>query len=290
MNVYESGVILKKFSLIANTPNEKSTQVLNELICTIAENGSCALCLDSLAPFIKPNNAACVSFVKKESELFENTDIVIVAGGDGSLMHAAVKAAKNKIPVIGINTGHIGYLAELDPDEAALVARIAKGEYTLEERTLLEIECGGRIYECLNDIVISRTFDTKIVSLKVSSQGYSIGNYRCDGLIFSTPTGSTAYSLSSGGPVVDPALDCICFTPVSPHSLLTRPTVFSPDSLFEIENTSNKAALIFADGQNAGNLEVGEKVKIRRSDRMAYFVKLKEGSFYNKLKTKLSEE
>jgi NAD+ kinase len=216
-------------------------------------------------------------------------DVVFVLGGDGSIIRAAERAAEFGSPVLGVNYGHLGYLAEMDRLDFLLIDRVLAGEYTVEKRMMLDVSFKEGSGRALNDLVVSRTGTAGVVEIEVYCNDRIVGNYRCDGMIVATPTGSTAYSLSAGGSVVDPALDCFCLTPVCAHSFTARPLIFSANSVLRIKNTDRlrRSMLCALDGSREQILEGGAELVVSKSPRTARFVRLTDKGFYDTLRTKM---
>lgn len=233
-------------------------------------------------------------------EVFYDPDMIIVLGGDGSIMKAGRRAAIVGVPVLGVNLGRLGFLAELCPDDVEGLKRVLNHDYRSEKRMLLEadvikngVENKG-ISLAINDVVISHVKASHLLEIEVYCNGSSLGRYRSDGFIVSTPTGSTAYSLSAGGPILSPVLDGFCLTPICPHSLLSRPIIVPGDSEIEIKYIApdNSSAHLTVDGIDAAVLMTGDTLKVRRSDMSAEFLRLKdesEKSFYDILREKMSD-
>ena len=218
-----------------------------------------------------------------------DADRVFVLGGDGSIIHAAERAADFASPILGVNYGHLGYLAEMDRLDFLQIDRVLSGDYTVEERMMLNVTSDEGSGRALNDLVVSRTGTAGVVEIEVYCNDRIVGNYRCDGMIVATPTGSTAYSLSAGGSVVDPALDCFCLTPVCAHSFTARPLIFSANSVLRIKNTDRlgRSMLCALDGSREQILLGGKELVVSRSPRTARFVRLAEKGFYDTLRTKM---
>ena len=176
-------------------------------------------------------------------EIYKKADLAVVLGGDGFILDAARRAAPADVPILGINLGRIGYMTELEVDEISLIEKYFSGDYRIDERAMLEVSVISSNNNAkfssfaLNDIVIANGSTARIVDLQLLEDGEVVSSYRADGLIVSTPTGSTAYSLSAGGPIIDPKLACFCATPICPHSLDSRPIVFPDTVKLQIKNT-----------------------------------------------------
>lgn len=226
----------------------------------------------------------------------KHADIIVSFGGDGTILAAAKQFLVAELPIMGVNLGRLGFLAEYTVAEldAGFVA-LAKGEYIIEERTMLEssisVEGTENLNEmvyAMNDFVIHKKDFARMMTVATTIDGVPVADYHADGLIISTPTGSTAYSLSSGGPIVVPTCSVLVLTPVSPHSLNMRPLVV-PDTV-EIVLTpgagSGTTSLV-ADGQIVSSKEEGERIIIRKSERVVKLLKRVENSYYDLLKNKL---
>lgn len=228
---------------------------------------------------------------------YDNAECVVVLGGDGTIIKAARLAASLGIPVLSINLGRIGYLAELECDQIHLIPDILSGSCTLGERMMLDAQIvrDGRIisdtFTALNDIVVSNGTVSRLVELEMVCDDCFVSGYRADGVIASTPTGSTAYSMSAGGAIVDPKLECICITPVCPHALGARPLIFNASSVIELTNISelNNSIYMTVDGRENRRLALGDAVRISKSPLTTKFMKVKHDTFYRVLHTKISE-
>ena len=237
-----------------------------------------------------------ISFCEDEP-LYNQTDLIIVLGGDGSIMKSAGRCRGHEIPVLGVNMGRVGYLAEIDPSDVDKIRGLFDGSYFIEERMMIsaQIRRNGavirRMPPAVNDCVISNGTVSHMVNIELRCDGHFISSYHSDGLIVATPTGSTAYSLSAGGPVVDPKMHCMCVTPVCSHSLISRPMVVSPDSVIEISNVSQRENNTFltVDGTQNFKLIFGDVVRITRSDQILKMVRFKEHGFYSVLNRKFAD-
>ena len=216
-------------------------------------------------------------------------DLAVVLGGDGSIMRAADAFAPKGVPILGINLGRVGYMTELEKDEIELLREYLAGRYTVEERMMLEVECGGEKGLALNDAVISNGAISKMTSLTLYCGDMKVSGYHADGLIIATPTGSTAYSMSAGGPIIDPSVGCLLVTPVCSQSLTSRPVVFSGDTVLRVVNESRGKVNVYLTLDGARNLSVpdGGEVRIRRSEISASLVRIKNDGFYGRLAKKL---
>lgn len=227
-------------------------------------------------------------------------DMLIVLGGDGSIMKAARRGAAIGTPVLGINLGRVGYLAQLPPDDEEGLLSVLEGKYNVEKRMILEINTvrNGVLQDeskvAINDVVLYHGAVSSLLEYEVLCDGSSLGVYRSDGLIISTPTGSTAYSLSAGGPVLAPNLKGICLTLLCPHSLTARPIIVPDDSKIEIKyvSPSNVPSHVALDGNEEAPINCGDSIIVKRSGLTADFISVdvkKEKSFYDILREKMSD-
>lgn len=223
--------------------------------------------------------------------IMEDCDALLAVGGDGTVICAAKLAAKLDKPLLGINAGKLGFTTGIEPEEMPLLAQLAAGEWQEEHRTMLGVTLESRQevqrFHALNDAVVSAEL-AKIIEYKMAI-GHNTGYlYRADGFLVATPTGSTAYSLSAGGPVVEPTLDCMIYTPICPHSLTDRSVVFAPDTLLQVEIPKNRSKVyLTVDGAAPVELEEGDRLTFGRAKRFARFIKLTNRYFYDILNEKL---
>ena len=226
---------------------------------------------------------------------FDRCQLLIILGGDGTILSGLDYAIENDLPILGINLGRLGFLTELETDELdeGVIDRLLTGDYAVDTRTTMMVEGWDyRKFFALNDIVITRaTSSVRILSLEYQANGAMVDCISGDGLIVATATGSTAYSLSAGGPVVQPGLECFVLTPICPHTLNARPVVVSADERITVRMLDDRGgAQAVLDGRRAIMLDREHpEITIRRSLRQARFVRLNEKNFYGLLRSKLSE-
>lgn len=229
-------------------------------------------------------------------DLYSIVDIVIAIGGDGSFIHTAKTAALHKKPVLCINAGNLAFLAGLEGNELELLEKLISGEYITDKRLLLEVtakndnECKFMGY-CLNDVSVARGKDIRLIDLDVFCDNRKINSYRADGVIISTPTGSTAYSWSAGGPVIDPNLQCIMLTPICTHSPLNRSLVFNDKSYLTVKASmaSVQGISVSTDGENSISLPSNTEINISKSEFYAEFIRIKSDEFFDILNSKLTQ-
>ncbi len=280
-----------KFFIIPNMTRENAFSVTNSLIKELLSL-NCDILMDKS---LKAHFSDCKSvFFGEQATLLNMADIVISIGGDGSFINAAKIATDHEKPLLCINAGKLAYLACLESDELSLLSQVVKGEYVTEKRMMLDVSILDKfnriIYHsnCINDAVVSRSGTIRIMKLSVSCNGAPLIDYMADGAIVSTPTGSTAYSLSAGGPVIDPCVESILLTPVCAHSVFSRSVVLGGNSSLEITHDNSGEAILSCDGQSAVVIPEGAVVSIKRSEKYSSFVKIKNDTFIDVLNKKIS--
>ncbi|MGD8496811.1 MAG: NAD(+)/NADH kinase [Gemmatimonadales bacterium] len=215
-------------------------------------------------------------------------DVILTLGGDGTLLAGARLAGPNGIPVIGCNLGDLGFLTAGPVERLEeMLERIHSGECVEEPRLALDVRCGDRSWYALNDAVVHKGGLARLLRVRVWVDGDEVGQYSADGIIVSTATGSTAYSLSAGGPILHPGLDALVATPICPHTLAIRPLVVDADSTIGIEVLRGMEGLVTVDGQAGGKLVQGERVTVRRSASDVRLLRLPDDNFFSVLRHKL---
>ena len=235
-----------KVALIPNL-SKKDAQFHTEMIIrTLCQYGAEVLLYRPMEPYF---GSLPVTVYEDFFQMIDDCNVILAIGGDGTIIHAAKHGALADKPILGINLGRMGFVAGLEKDELNFLENLVQGDYKIDERMMLEVtypENGELVTKhVVNEAVLSRGALSKIVDFTLLSGNNVIGEYRADGLILATPTGSTAYSLSAGGPVIDPAMDCILLTPVCPHSLFSRTVVFSGDRELTVEGCSQYDSDVF---------------------------------------------
>ncbi len=233
-------------------------------------------------------------------ECFENhsvlaqwCDFAVTVGGDGTIIHMAKHAALAGKPIVGVNVGRVGFAAELEPYEISELKKIITSDFSTERRMLLEVCVKKReavkTYIAVNDAVVSREGLSRIIDMEVSLNNENFCCYRGDGVLFSTPTGSTAYSLSAGGPIVDPKMSCIIMTPLCPYSLFSRSVVLSDKAelSLKVHSPDNSKGFLTIDGQESEEILDEDIITVRCSEVCLSMIHLKDKNFYRLLKEKL---
>jgi NAD+ kinase len=278
---------MKRIGVIANLQRQGAEEVLMRLVewCRKHDAPLC-LCDDMRATNVDR------ALVVPRHELTEKSDVILSMGGDGTLLATARLVGDSGVPILGINIGSLGFLTQQTPhDLEDTLKRITGDDYSIQERMVLEAAitnfAGDEKYYALNDIVIGRS-DIRMINLALYSNEDYICSYAADGLILSTPTGSTAYSLAAGGPILNPEMDAVIATPIAPHSLASRPLVFDSKEVLMLEITSDTdVAVITVDGQVSKRLKNGDRVRVKKAHYYARLVRFPENSFYHVLGSKL---
>jgi len=294
-------MILNKFDKIGILPNEKKDPLFEHtknLIDYLSDINKIIrnINLYSDENYLEKLRNPIINYAAEE-DLYKICNLFIVLGGDGTILKAAAKASLHNIPVIGINLGRIGFMSEIESDEINLLENLFTGDYEITDRMMLNVEIikddGGNIYAGagLNDAVVTNGTVAKLIEIDVACNGVMITKYRADGVIVATPTGSTGYSMSAGGPIIDPNIECFCVTPICPHSLVNRPLIFSRESVLEIINkNTNSDVYLTIDGRINIKLDRNDIVRIKKSNFTAKLISIKKHGFYDVVRAKISEK
>lgn len=231
-------------------------------------------------------------FSRLDREL-PNADVIICFGGDGTILHMAKTATRYNLPILGVNIGTMGFMAELESSELQELARLGTDDYTIDGRMMLDVSVQRDrdiiFHEsCLNDVVITKGAVARIVHLQVSCDGVEVMECGGDGLIVATPTGSTAYSLSAGGPIVEPEAHSILVTPICAHDMVSRSIVASDRRVIQVELTRNarRNAFLSVDGGKSLKLNMGDVATVRKAQKETKLIRLKKRSFYDVINAK----
>lgn len=279
---------IRRIGLIANPEKPDAARLVRRAAKVLLGLGQIVTCEPSTADLIGGDLPAAVSL----EQLARTSDLLLVFGGDGTMLRIACEVAGLPVPLLGINAGHLGFLTAVPSHRLAeSLKKIPEGKFVIEERSLLEavIQRGDerttRI--ALNDLVIGRGLTSRLIEIEVRVDGELLTSYRCDGFIASSPTGSTAYSLAAGGAIVSPDADVLTLTPICPHTLSIRPLVVGLDSTVQVKLLSSRfVASVAADGQQQTDIGTGDTVTIRRSARTIRLLRLDGTSFFSTLRQK----
>lgn len=280
-----------KFYVIPNMTRANTYNVTDKLLSEISKLNCYAFLDSSMSDIFRDRDN--VTYTDNE-DICKDVDMFISVGGDGSFINAAKKATLYQKPVICVNAGKLAYLACLESDELHLLEEIVEGRYITEKRMMLNVSVEGKdgsaLYstDCINDAVVSRSGSIRIMKLSVGCNDVPLIEYMADGAIVSTPTGSTAYSMSAGGPIVDPCVESILLTPVCPHSIFSRSVVLGGDSELTLSHDNSGETILSCDGQPAINIPEDAIVRVKRSCKYASFIKVKNETFIDILNKKIS--
>ena len=279
------------YGIIANTGKSELFEMLPDLISWLEKHGNSVILETDIISTGKNEMKGIESADRKS--IASKCDIVLALGGDGTILAASRAVGSSGVPIAGINLGGLGFLAEVAVEEIyERLELIQEGDYLVEERMVLKATIGDDKeinYRALNDIVIERGSSSRIMSISVKVDGSFFNDYSADGIIIATPTGSTAYSLSAGGPIIVPPLQAMVVTPISPHSLSQRAVVLKPDSSIEISfKNSPEGMLLSMDGQTSVEIGKDQSVRVVRAESDIKLIKWKDKSYFDTLRAKLN--
>jgi NAD+ kinase len=252
---------------------------------------------ETLAHAKTVNNSSAESILELGKDVQESDlELAVVLGGDGTILKAAELVRASQTPLLGINLGHVGFLAESEKNEiSSTMARVVAKDYLVKERMTLDVAVkldGKEVYRtwALNEATVEKSARERMLEVVVEVDGRPLSSFGCDGIVVSTPTGSTAYAFSGGGPVVWPSVDALLMVPLSAHALFARPLVISPNSLVAVEvlQRSAGAGVLWCDGRRSTELPVGARVEVRKSDKPVRLARLSQGPFTDRLVRKFS--
>ena len=283
-----SKTLKSKIGLLVNPKKEIIVEVVKKIIDFAGSKGlQCFVSDKGVA-----DNAECPDLFIEENRLQDTVDIIIALGGDGTILRAAKIAGDKGIPLMGVNLGRLGFLTQSSPKNLnRTLNMLASNKYSIEKRMTLvcNIESSNTKWRALNDILISRESISRVISLKVVIDDTYLTSYNADGVIIATPTGSTAHSLSAGGPILSPDNKNILLTPICPHTLTNRPLILSEDSCVKISlHSSQGEGLITIDGQTVFPLKEGQELTIKRSKYPVNLITFEDLSYFTILRQKLN--
>ncbi len=278
---------MKSIGIVANVKKELTKGVVEEIIEWADKNSFDFFICEELTPLVGHEEKSL-----SRVELGKESDVLISLGGDGTMLASARAVGKHQTPILGINLGGVGFLTEINSNDLCnALNKLKKGDYFIEKRMVLETEVEGikKLDQYgLNDVVLDKGEVARLFLLHLYLQDEFICSYSADGLIVSTPTGSTAYCLAAGGPIINPRMNAIIVSPICPHTLASRSIVFSEnETLKVVVELSSRHAVLTIDGQVAFKLKSGSSVLIRKAKHSVNLVKFRDRSFYDILRTKL---
>lgn len=281
---------LKRIAVIPNDGKDIGLVVTKSLVEFLS--GRAEVCMDESYRVLGLD----VSYTSPE-KIYDGADYAIVLGGDGTILQQAAQCARKSVPVLGINLGKIGFMTEIEPcDMEKAVSSLLSGDFITEKRMMIRAEIirsgvSRFSFHALNDIVVSKSVGEKLINIELSTNGEAVNRYTADGLIIATPTGSTGYSISAGGPVVDPSMRLLVATPICAHMLSVRSAVLASDKTMKIKISSEAGgseAVVTADGDIQGYIKETDEVLITESEYDFKLIKIGNQSFYDTLISKLS--
>jgi NAD+ kinase len=281
--------IPKTIGITVHAEKPRSRERLLELLALLHQNKIKALLEQEAATLIGKTGIAHTL-----KEIGKAADLIIVLGGDGTILRVAREIEGSATPLLGVNLGNLGFLTSIRSDKLkSAVREVLRGEYHVSERQALQATLlrGGKrkeAHRALNDVVVSRGASSRILRLRISVDGELLTEYVCDGMIFATATGSTAYSLSAGGPIMVPTARALIITPICPHALSNRSVIAGENSVVRCQVMSAASELLLTvDGQVQLRMEVGDEVEVRQSSRVVQLVTPKNHSYFDVLREKL---
>jgi len=280
----KAGYPVSSLGIMVNPDKPLAGEIVHDLIGMIEERGMTFTQADDLVPLIGREEHSC-----PVSELWQAIEMLIALGGDGTILAAARAIGVNNVPILGVKVGGLGFLADITPDELPeALDKVKQGRYGLSERMTLETVFDGQTHFALNDLVIDKGASPRILDLELYVGGQFVNTSTADGLIISTPTGSTAYSLSVGGPIVHPRMQAIILSPICPHVLANRPMILKGDEPVEVViKSAGGEVKLTVDGQINFPLRQGDRIMVRKSDHSVRLVRSSNRTYYDVLRTKL---
>jgi NAD+ kinase len=271
--------------VVVNTAKAAAVGVAVDLVTRLSAAGA--------SPMVSSDDSAALPSTPVATEAdIRAADLILVLGGDGTMLRAAEIARGSGAPILGLNLGHVGFLAELEPEATdAVVTAIAHHTWTTEERTALDVRVtrGGQVVEstwALNEVSVEKVTRQRMIDVLVEVDNRPLSRWGCDGVVCATPTGSTAYAFSAGGPVVWPEVAALLVVPLSAHALFARPLVVAPTSVVAFELGTDAQAVLWADGRRTIALEPGSRVEVRAADTPVRFARLVASPFTDRLVAK----
>ncbi len=279
---------MKVVAIYENTDKQEAIDCAARAAEVLVNLGVDCVVRPSLQPFLQGHITGSVK-IAEVREFDKIADIVISFGGDGTLLTAAREMLMSDVPIMGFNVGKLGFLAEYSVKQLEEnITDVINGKFRLVDRAVIETTFRGETYFALNDFVIEKRNSSKMITVTVFSNEHCVGDYRADGIVLTTPTGSTAYSLSCSGPIIAPSAKVLCITPISPHTLTLRPLVV-PDSneiTFKLSDSGGGVILV-ADGITICDLGTDDEIKFKLSDERVKLIKPQDSSYYGVLRNKL---
>lgn len=286
---------VRAFLILAHTGRPASILAAAAVAHKLTQLGGTPVCLDSQHPAITSESTVDIKQLGRDLEP-NDIELVICLGGDGTILKAAEIMRGQEAPLLGVNMGHVGFLAELEPEDVdETVARVFERDYSVDERMTLDVRVelhGETVFEtwALNEASVEKMSRERMIEVVIGVDDRPISTFGCDGVILSTPTGSTAYSFSAGGPVVWPTVEALVLVPLSAHALFARPLVTAPSSTLTVDilNRNGSSGVLWCDGRRTHTLAPGSRVVARRSATPVRLAHTHSGPFSERLVQKFS--
>ena len=284
----------RRVLLLAHVGREQARDVARQFAGALVDHGLVVRLLTEEADALELATGPGLELVADAADAPSGCELVVVIGGDGSILRAAELTHESDSPLLGINLGHVGFLAEAElADLESAIEAIATRDYLIEDRLTIDVtvhQDGRTIYEtfALNEASVEKAARERMVELVVEIDGRPLSRWGCDGVVCATPTGSTAYNFSAGGPVVWPGVQALCVVPLSAHALFARPMVVAPDSVVALEMlpSADGGGVLWCDGRRSVDLSPGARVEVRRGSRPVRLVRLHDEPFTDRLVAK----
>ncbi|WP_456397293.1 NAD(+)/NADH kinase [Desulfurobacterium sp.] len=293
MTTEKKKIRYKHIGIISNPTKRDAAEGVKKIISLLLEKGAVVWTEEETASLLSPEVTKKVKVVDRVC-LPDRVEVMIVLGGDGTFLNVAKLIDKKPVPILGVNFGTLGFLTELTMDEIEeSIDKLLNGKFIVENRPVIRVKLTRRnghiaIYRCVNEVVIKRDTLARIIEVELKADGKFVSTFRGDGLIVATPTGSTAYSLSAGGPIIFPTLSAMLITPICPHTLTMRPLVIDGNILLTAQlKTTSETVMVIFDGQEGIELRKGDRLDITKSPYDLLILRDPDKSYYQTLREKL---
>ncbi|OMH40055.1 NAD(+)/NADH kinase [Desulfurobacterium indicum] len=293
MTTEKKKIKYKHIGIISNPTKKDAAEGVKKIISLLLEKGTVVWTEEETASLLSPEMMKKIKVVDRVC-LPDRVEVMIVLGGDGTFLNVARLIDKKPVPILGVNFGTLGFLTELTMDEIEeSIDKLLNGKFIVENRPVIRVKLTRRnghiaIYRCVNEVVIKRDTLARIIEVELRANGKFVSTFRGDGLIVATPTGSTAYSLSAGGPIIFPTLSAMLITPICPHTLTMRPLVIDGSIVLTAQlKTTSETVMVIFDGQEGIELRKGDRLDITKSPYDLLILRDPDKSYYQTLREKL---
>ncbi len=291
-------MLMNRVMVQPNPTKPNAVRVSRELIDFLLKEEFEVMVLEEFREQLTADRTLDFSAVRflTEDTIYDRCQFIMVVGGDGTILRMAQPASRYRKPVLGVNCGTVGFMSEIEPEELELVRMVKEEHFTLDDRIMLDISvqnaAGDTVYQAtaLNDAVVAKGFFNRVIPLAVVVDGQEVFEFSGDGVIIATPTGSTAYSLAAGGPILAPSSQCLAVTPICPHSLTVQSFVINAESEVAILSDCRSHQVFLSPDGDTYELHDGDRVVIRRSQKTFSLLRIKGQGFYEIIRQKLTNE